>query len=80
MLMPLGSYCLFIGLFASARLVSQDKKLRKAFFLSAEKQLALLQTIGKVQIGKELEKSLKSMLKRTLCLRRVGTIIEMRRM
>ncbi|MDP9306459.1 MAG: cytochrome c oxidase assembly protein COX16 [Thermoproteota archaeon] len=64
MLMPLGSYCLFIGLFASARLVSQDKKLRKEFFQSAEKQLGLLKTIGKVQMEKELEKSLKSILKR----------------
>jgi hypothetical protein len=64
MLMPLGSYSLFIGLFASARLASQDKKLRREFFQSAEKQLALLQTIGKVQMEKELEKSLKSILKR----------------
>jgi hypothetical protein len=68
MLMPLGSYCLFIGLFASARLVSQDKKLRKEFFQSAEKQLGLLKTIGKVQMEKELEKSLKSMLKRSALL------------
>jgi hypothetical protein len=65
MLMPLGSYFLFMGLFASARLVSQDKKLRKEFFQSAEKQLSLLQTIGKVQMEKELEKSLKSILKRS---------------
>jgi hypothetical protein len=65
MLMPLGSYCLFMGLFASARLVSQDKKLRKEFFQSAEKQLSLLKTIGKVQMEKELEKSLKSILKRS---------------
>ncbi len=65
MLMPLGSYSLFIGLFASARLVSQDKKLRKEFFQSAEKQLALLKTIGKVQMEKELEKNLKSILKRS---------------
>ena len=64
MLMPLGSYCLFIGLFASARLASQDKKLRREFFQSAEKQLAFLQTIGKVQMEKELEKNLKSILKR----------------
>jgi hypothetical protein len=64
MLMPMGSYSLFIGLFASARLSSQDKKLRREFFQSAEKQLALLQTIGKVQMEKELEKSLKSILKR----------------
>ena len=65
MLMPLGSYSLFIGLFASARLVSQDKKLRKEFFQSAEKQLGLLKTIGKVQMEKELEKNLKSILKRS---------------
>jgi hypothetical protein len=69
MLMPLGSYCLFIGLFASARLVSQDKKLRKEFFQSAEKQLGLLKTIGTVQMEKELEKSLNSILKRTSILK-----------
>jgi DNA-binding transcriptional regulator GbsR (MarR family) len=63
MLMPLGSYSLFIGLFASARLASQDKKLRREFFQSAEKQLAFLQTLGKVQMEKELEKSFKSILK-----------------
>ena len=65
MLMPLGSYSLFIGLFASARLASQDKKLRREFYQSAEKQLAFLQTLGKVQMEKELEKSLKSILKRS---------------
>ena len=65
MLMPLGSYSLFIGLFASAKLVSQDKKLRQEFFQSAENQLALLKTIGKVQMEKELEKNLKSILKRS---------------
>jgi hypothetical protein len=63
MLLPLGSYSLFIGLFASARLASQDKKLRGEFFQSAEKQLAFLQTLGKVQMEKELEKSFKSILK-----------------
>jgi hypothetical protein len=65
MLMPLGSYCLFIGLFATARLTSQDKKLRREFFQSAEKQLAFLQTLGKVQMESELEKNLKSILKRS---------------
>ena len=72
MLMPLGSYSLFIGLFASARLASQDKKLRREFFQSTEKQLALLQTIGKVQMEKELEKSLKSILKRPSILEESG--------
>ena len=65
MLMPVGSYSLYIGLFASAKLVSQDKKLRQEFFQSAEKQLALLKTIGKVQMEKELEKNLKLILKRS---------------
>lgn len=65
MLMPLGSYCLFIGLFASARLASQDKKLRREFYQSAEKQLAFLQTLGKMQMENELEKNLKSILKRS---------------
>jgi hypothetical protein len=65
MLMPLGSYCLFIGLFSSARLASQDKKLRREFYQSAEKQLAFLQTLGKVQMENELEKSLKSILNRS---------------
>jgi len=68
MLMPLGSYSLFIGLSASARLSSQDKKLRREFFQSAEKQLAFLQTIGKVQMEKELEANLKSILKRSTIL------------
>ena len=65
MLLPLGSYCLFIGLFATARLASQDKKLRREFYQSAEKQLAFLQTLGKVQMENELEKNLKSILKRS---------------
>ena len=65
LLMPLGSYFLYIGLFTCARLVSQDTKLRKEFFQSAEKQLAFLKTIGKVQMEKELEKSLKSILRRS---------------
>jgi hypothetical protein len=65
MLLPLGAYCLFIGLFASARLASQDKKLRREFYQSAEKQLAFLQTLGKVQMENELEKSLESILNRS---------------
>jgi hypothetical protein len=65
MLLPLGSYCLFMGLFASARLASQDKKLRREFYQSAEKELAFLQTLGKVQMENELEKNLKSILKRS---------------
>jgi capsular polysaccharide biosynthesis protein len=37
--------------------------LRGEFFQSAEKQMAFLQTLGRVQMEKELEKSFKSILK-----------------
>jgi capsular polysaccharide biosynthesis protein len=39
--------------------------LRREFFQSAEKQLAFLQTLGKVQMENELEKSLRSIIKRS---------------
>jgi hypothetical protein len=65
LLMPLGSYFLFTGLYTSARFVSRDKVIRKEFFQSAEKQLAFLKTIGTVQMEKELEKNLRSILRRS---------------
>ena len=37
--------------------------MRGEFFQSAEKQMAFLQTLGRVQMEKELEKSFKSILK-----------------
>jgi len=67
MLLPLGSYCLFIGLFASARLASQDKQLRREFYQSAEKQLAFLQTLGKVQMENEFGKKFEVNIKTFLC-------------
>ena len=39
--------------------------MRREFFQSAEKQLPFLQTLGKVQMENELEKNLKSILKRS---------------
>jgi len=65
MLMPLGSYLLYSGIFESARFLSRDKLLRKEFFQSAEKQLNFLKTIGVVEMEKELEKNLRSILKKS---------------
>ena len=55
--MPLGSYLLFIGIFTSARTLSQDGQLRKEFYKSAESHLALLKTIGVTEMERLLEKN-----------------------
>ena len=56
---PLGAYLLFIGIFTSAKYISQDAEVRKEFYKSAASQLALLKTIGVSQMEKELEKKVK---------------------
>jgi hypothetical protein len=63
--MPLGSYLLFIGIFASAISVSRDATLRKEFYKSAESQLGLLKTIGVTQMENELLKEYKPILNRS---------------
>jgi hypothetical protein len=63
--MPLGSYLLFVGIFASAISVSRDAALRKEFYKSAESQLNLLKTIGVTQMEKELLREYKPILDRT---------------
>jgi hypothetical protein len=59
--MPLGSYLLFVGIFTSAKHISRDAELRKAFYKSAASQLTLLKTIGVSQMEKELEEETKSL-------------------
>jgi hypothetical protein len=56
---PIGSYLLFVGIFTSAKHISQDAKLRKEFYKSAASQLALLKTIGVSQMEKEFEEKVK---------------------
>jgi hypothetical protein len=56
---PLGAYLLFIGIFTSAKHISQDAEVRKEFYKSAASQLGLLRTIGVSQMQKELEKKVK---------------------
>jgi hypothetical protein len=63
--MPLGSYLLFIGIFASAIGVSRDATLRKEFYKSAKSQLNLLKTIGVTQMEKELLREYKPILDRS---------------
>ena len=62
--MPLGSYLLFIGIFTSARTLSQDGQLRKEFYKSAESHLALLKTIGVTEMERLLEKKYKYVIDR----------------
>lgn len=63
--MPVGSYLLFVGIFASATSVSRDAKLRKEFYKSAMSQFNLLKTIGATQMEKELLKEYKPVLARS---------------
>lgn len=56
---PLGAYLLFVGIFTSAKYVSQDNKLRKEFYKSAANQLTLLKNIGVLEMEKEFEKKVK---------------------
>jgi hypothetical protein len=56
---PLGAYLLFLGIFTSAKYVSQDGKLRKEFYKSAANQLALLKNIGVLEMEKEFGKKVK---------------------
>jgi hypothetical protein len=62
---PMGSYLVFTGILLSARLVAQDKQLRKEFYNTAMSQLSLLKTIGITEMEKELVKKYKSIDKRT---------------
>jgi hypothetical protein len=56
---PLGAYLLFVGIFASAKHISGDAKLRKEFYKSASSQLGLLKTIGVSQMEKEFEEKVR---------------------
>jgi len=56
---PLGAYLLSVGIFTSAKYVTQDTKLRKGFYKSAANQLTLLRNIGVSEMEKEFEKKVK---------------------
>lgn len=58
--MPLGSYFLFVGIFTSAKRVSEDAELRRQFHESAMSQLSLLKTIGIREMEAELVKKFKT--------------------
>lgn len=57
--LPVGAYLLLIGIFTSAKYISQDTRLRKEFYKSAETQLNLLKNIGVSQMEKEYEEKVK---------------------
>lgn len=56
---PIGAYLLSVGIFASAKQISEDVNIRKELYRSAASQLALLKTIGVSQMEKELESKVK---------------------
>lgn len=59
--MPIGSYLVLNGIFASAINVSRDSELRRELYKSAERQLNILGTIGVTQMERDLLKKFKSM-------------------
>lgn len=63
--LPLGAYLLSVGIFASAKQISEDVNIRKDFYRSAASQLSLLKTIGVSQMEKELEGRVKYLKERT---------------
>jgi hypothetical protein len=56
---PLGAYLLLVGIFTSAKHISQNAEVRKEFYKSAESQLTLLKNIGVSEMQKEFEKKIK---------------------
>jgi hypothetical protein len=63
--MPIGSYLLFTGIYASARFISQDIELRKELYKSTQRQLSLFKEIGVSEMENEIEKTCKQVIKRT---------------
>lgn len=64
-LLPIGAYLLLVGIFTSAQNISQDARLRKEFYKSAESQLTLLKNIGVSQMEKKYEEKVKYLQERT---------------
>jgi hypothetical protein len=58
--MPLGAYLLLLGIFTSAKNVSQDSHLRKQFYDAAKNQLTVLRTMGMTEMEKQLIRKYKS--------------------
>jgi hypothetical protein len=58
-LLPIGAYLLLVGIFTSAQYISQDARLRKEFYKSAESQLNLLKNIGVSEMEKKYEEKVK---------------------
>jgi len=63
--LPLGTYLLLVGIFTSAQNISQDARLRKEFYKSAESQLTLLKTLGVSEMEKKFEEKVKFLQERT---------------
>ena len=62
-LTPMGTYLLLVGIFISAKRISQSAEVRRQFHESASSQLELLKNIGVTQMEKEFEERVKFMQK-----------------
>jgi hypothetical protein len=66
--MPIGSYLLFVGIFISARRVSEDTYLRRELYKSAQNQMSLFKTIGVAEMEKQIMRTCKPLLDRSALL------------
>ena len=64
-IMPIGAYLTYIGIFSSARRISEDATLRKEMYRTAENQMKLLRTIGTTQMEQHLMKTWRTVSKRS---------------
>jgi len=64
--LPLGAILLSVGIYASAKKISQDALLRKEFYKSASSQLSLLKAIGVSQMEKEFSDKIKTIERRAV--------------
>lgn len=59
--LPIGAYLLLIGVFTSSQYISQDTRLRKEFYKSAEPHINLLKSIGVSEMEKQFGGKIKSL-------------------
>jgi hypothetical protein len=64
--LPLGAILLSVGIYTSAKKISQDALLRKEFYKSASSQLSLLKAIGVSQMEKEFTDKIKTIERRAV--------------
>ena len=65
-IIPIGTYLIYTGIFSSAKRISEDAKLRKELYRTAENQMKLLKTIGATQMEQHLMNTFRTVSKRAI--------------